>query len=98
MTEIYRQGDLHLQRIPDTPIDASPRRHTLAIGENSGHAHVVPMARLQGDVIVLDEPGQVIVDPPSMAWRHDALALPAGTYRYWVQREYAPEAIRTVSD
>jgi len=92
---MYRQGDLILQRIDAR--DTGPQsRQTLAVGEESGHSHVLQGFVPEPGIIVLDDVADLHVD--GMPWRHDAIKIPAGTYRYWVQREYTPEAIRDVRD
>lgn len=95
-----RQGDLAL--IPIQPNDAPPKgrakMHTLAVGEDSGHAHVIASALRDGDTLVLLDPSELRVEPAPMAWRHDALPVPAGQYRIVVQREYTPQEVRRVQD
>lgn len=96
---LIRQGDLIL--IPTArPVDlptTPPAPVELAQGEDSGHAHVLDGLRV-GDVIVLDEPAQLRVEPPAQAWRHTPIVVPAGAYSWRVQREYTPAGSRQVQD
>ena len=100
--KIYRQGDLSL--IPtELPVEDAKAgaKHTLAVGEESGHAHVITNALFNSDAMmlqVLDGGAKLLVEPPSMSWRHESLNIPAGNYKLVVQREYTPEAIRDVAD
>jgi hypothetical protein len=106
---MFRQGDVLV-----VPIDAAgmpgnlvaaPRdrrgRMVLALGEATGHAHVVT-----GDRVALlcppDEPDRLFLDIAGYGRlgheEHGPIPLPAGTYQVIRQREYFPGAIRPVSD
>ncbi|GAA1263256.1 hypothetical protein GCM10009665_61070 [Kitasatospora nipponensis] len=108
---MYRQGDVLIAPVPEstgpvgtTGLTRQPRdvrgRLVLALGEVTGHAHAV-----LGAGELLREPG-----PFGAAWlhlpeggrvvheEHAAIALPKGWYRVVRQREYAPGAVRIVSD
>lgn len=84
-------------------------RVILAIGESSMHAHVfrdpgVCMLRSEGigDAVVtvadlcdlVTEGGEPAPGVP----RHAPIAVPPGTYRLVIQREWAGEEVRTVQD
>ena len=107
--EMYRQGDvlvlpLARDELPQ-PLIRAPRdrrnRMVLALGEATGHAHIVT-----GDGVSLlcppDDPsrlfllieghGRLVHD------EHGPIALGPGAYRVVRQREYAPGAIRPVAD
>jgi hypothetical protein len=95
----YRQGDLLFVRVERRPDEELVTRPGLVIveGEATGHAH-----RLTSGA-VLDAPdGGIYLDLPVEARvvheEHDAIALGPGLWRVIRQREYAPEAVRTVLD
>lgn len=102
MPNPIRQGDLAL--IPTTETSNGTRKkgrakkHTLAVGEDSGHSHVIAKALRFDDTLVLLDSSELRVEPAPMAWRHDALPVPAGAYRIVIQREYTPAAIVRVQD
>ena len=105
---MYRQGDVFLVRIDralgDTakPVPREAGRVVLARGEATGHAHSIdsPLAelfeeqdgRLYLRVSAGAEPVRLVHE------QHDAIALPPGVYEVRHQREYAPGAIRRVTD
>jgi hypothetical protein len=101
---MLRQGDVLLvpvQNIPAaaTPVQRDQGRIVLAYGEATGHAHAI------------SEPGVEILEyerthylrvPKEGAClvheEHGPIALAPGDYEVRIQREYTPEAIRTVVD
>ena len=105
---MYRQGDVLLVTtdglLADTarPVRREAGRVVLARGEATGHVHAIdsPLAelfeeqdgRLYLRVSAGDEPVRLTHD------QHDAVALPPGVYEVRRQREYAPGAIRRVTD
>jgi hypothetical protein len=102
----FRQGDVLVERIGRTvkfsdhqPVDPVHGRLILAHGEATGHTHSVAS---EDAVMVLAADGtlllDVLVETPLTHQEHDAIPLPVGRYRVTRQREYAPEAIRNVSD
>jgi hypothetical protein len=101
----YRQGDVLLVRVDENEMPATatpvPRENGLVVlahGEATGHHHSLKArgARL------FEAAGQRFLrlsQPEALAHQeHDAIELPAGTYRVVRQREYSPEEIRTVAD
>lgn len=91
----YRQGDVFLLAVPRVPDGATPvaredGRLVLAHGEVTGHAHAVaaPDGRL------LEHEGARFLAVPTAAVlvheEHAPIALPPGTYRVVIQREYVP--------
>jgi hypothetical protein len=113
MTTQVRQGDVFVERVRSissearhhpVPLDAG--RIILAYGEVTGHAHVVvatdreaalPPASLfeapnGARFLLVDRPCALVHD------EHGAIALAPGAYRVVRQREYSPEAIRSVAD
>lgn len=104
MKQIFRQGDVLIERIDRIPANAQPKpqddgRVILAYGEVTGHAHRIE----RSDVAELyDADRQTYMrlaqDTAVVHEEHDTIALPAGEYRITVQREYTPERIINVAD
>lgn len=105
---MYRQGDIlivpHAGPVEGREIAPIGGRHVLAEGEATGHHHSVPATGrvrfFRPDDIPAGTGGVLVAHEP---WRlehqeHDAIAVPAGTWRVVRQREYRPEAIRFVAD
>lgn len=94
---LIRQGDLAL--IPTTAgaVTGEPKHLTLAVGEDSGHAHAIVGARLD-NLLTLAEPADLVVEPATAAWRHAPIPVPVGTYDVRIQREYTPAGARRVED
>ena len=106
--KMYRQGDLFLVEVEDAvdlskakAIEPDGKDFILAYGEVTGHAHrirQVPSAAffqfpVTGErVLVLDKPATITHE------EHGAIKLPKGTFKVVIQREYSPEAIRSVID
>jgi len=109
-TEVFRQGDVLVQRIADRPrVGKDAREHgrvVLAHGEVTGHAHEVVAATkttTAPPAQFFEEPDGtrvLFVDQPCVLvhQEHGPIALAPGCYRVTRQREYAPDAIRTVAD
>ncbi len=98
---LYRHGDVLLAAVPILPADAKPALGLiLAHGELTGHAHRIREAGVaqlftKGALTYL----QVTAATATLIHEeHRPILLPAGIYRVWQQREYSPEAIRTVVD
>jgi hypothetical protein len=95
----YRQGDLLFVRQETRPTGDLVERPGLVImaGEATGHAH-----RLTAGTILEAPDGTLYLDLPVAARvvheEHDALTLGPGLWLVVRQREYTPEAIRTVQD
>ncbi len=106
MHQLYRQGDVLLQRVDDVPTGLTPvpqdnGRVILAYGEVTGHAHAVlgDAQFLAADLADLEERFlRVQADSQVVHEEHDTITLPPGNYRVVRQREYTPEAIRTAAD
>jgi hypothetical protein len=101
MVMLWRQGDIFMASVASVPAGATPRPHcVLAEGEVTGHSHRVAdagAARLFADAASLYL--AVLSDTATVVHQeHGPVTLPRGTYRVWRQREYSPEAIRTVRD
>ncbi len=110
-TAQYRQGDVFVARVGDRPrhgtmVPLERGRIVLAHGEVTGHAHAVvadPDTAAAPPAQFFEEPDgtrYLFVDAPCVLVHeeHGTLALAPGCYRVTRQREYSPEAIRTVAD
>ncbi len=96
---IYRQGDVLFRLIDSLPDEPLAVRETSVIveGEVTGHAHRLLEGRIletAQDELFLDilQATQVVHE------EHHAIDLKPGCYQVFRQREYTPEAIRTVID
>jgi len=101
---IYRQGDILFVKAnvsnEGKPVTREGGRIIVARGESTGHAHaiVTPTAMmlrsevLEREWVVAPDGAEVVHE------EHDTLTLPPGAYWVVRQREYTPEAIRTVQD
>ena len=114
MTEIFAQGDLLLERVPDVPPSGTIAENiegvamVLAEGEESGHRHAIRerVTMFRDDNLAADIPaglyiGHVQVDAPSARLTHDEhapLTLSRGTYRVRRQRELGPRDARVLAD
>lgn len=113
MQQCYRQGDVLIRQTRQRPSAQASRvtdrgRTILAYGEVTGHTHEVialgvdnadpvPAQQLFEEpdgsrILVLTRPAEVRHE------EHGRIALAPGAYEVIRQREYAPEAIRTVAD
>jgi hypothetical protein len=106
---MYRQGDILLAPISERfPLDGTrplPRdaqgRLVLALGEVTGHAHVVaaPDAELLADPFDVDRRFLRIVSEGLLTHEeHAPIPVPAGLYRVVQQREFAPGSFHDVAD
>lgn len=101
MRKLYRQGDVLLvsARVPkEATAQKRDGRIVLALGEATGHAHVItdPAVEVlvrEGEVYVRSAAGFEVTHE-----EHRAVPVPPGTYRVVRQREYSAEAIRQVAD
>ena len=98
---MWRQGDIYIAKASKVPAGARPLPHcTLAEGEMTGHSHRV--AETAGaKLYARDSSLYLVVSADRVTVVHDEhgpIPLARGTYRVWHQREYSPEAIRTVRD
>lgn len=96
-----RQGDVLLFRIGDVKPTGKPvasRRVVLALGEVTGHAHVVEGAvaefvSAEGNRLLWVEASAPIVHE-----EHDAVTLKPGLWRLGIQMEQTAEDVRRVMD
>jgi hypothetical protein len=98
---LFRHGDVMVMEVEAIPPEAKRRNHlVLAHGEVTGHSHRIAergaaeVYELGGETFlrVTKEPATLIHD------EHASISLPLGSYRFWKQREYSPEAIREIKD
>lgn len=98
---MWRHGDVVIAVVDRIPVGAEKRLQSILVrGEVTGHAHRVtdPETAViwrSGDQWFLE----VTADTATIIHEeHKPITLPRGTYRFWVQREYTPQAIRRVTD
>ncbi|GIG00512.1 hypothetical protein [Catellatospora citrea] len=106
---MFRQGDVLVVPIAreELPADLMPaprdrrNRMVLALGEATGHAHVVTGERV-AMLCPPDDPGRLFLLIEGYGRlvheEHGPISLAAGAYRVVRQREYFPGAIRPVAD
>jgi hypothetical protein len=102
MTEIYRQGDVLIQRVACIPASTAPvarvdGRIILAEGEMTGHHHAIAddAAALLVEVGGAEDADRFLRIDAEVSLtheEHDAIDLPRGDYRVRRQREYEPAA------
>src|ERR1700719_4267256 len=114
MTEMFAQGDLLLERVPDVAPtgtvaeNAEGAAMVLAEGEASGHRHAIweRVVMFRDDRLAWDIPaglyvGHVRVNSPSARVTHDEhapLTLLRGNWRVRRQRELGPRDARVLAD
>ena len=104
---MYRQGDIlivPLAKMPKglDPIDCKDGPVLLADGEVTGHAHAIKDRRaalfrdpkLAAIFMHVSGDGPVALEHQE----HSTVQIPPGIYQIIRQREYSPEAIRTIAD
>jgi hypothetical protein len=102
MRQQWRQGDVLFEA--DTLIGALPARDgdVLFQGEATGHTHRVVSPDGSARILVASEAMLLLEVGPAGATivheEHRPLALEAGTYRVWRQREYDPRGARSLQD
>lgn len=102
-TQLYRQGDVLLQkidRLPEGLVEKQwDKRIVLAHGEVTGHAHALSideatMFTRQGERYLQVKPNAKLIHE-----EHATIVLPEGFYKVVQQREYVPQsAPRDVED
>ena len=108
MNEIYRQGDVLLQRVKALPkgerrlVPSYSGRLILAYGEVTGHSHAVLTPNREAEMVeMIDAVERYLTVHRATTVVHEEhgeVALDPGVYRVWTQREYSPQEIRRVSD
>jgi len=94
----FRQGDILFTQIPSLPEGLTLRKsQVVAEGEVTGHSHRLASGRVlstaQGMLFL-----EILTATQVVHQEHGPLTLSPGYYQVTRQREYSPEAIRTVSD
>lgn len=101
--EIYRHGDVIIQRIDNIPGKKMKQDKTniLVEGEVTGHAHKL----IKGEVWKLADPEEMtigflkVLEPTKITHEeHNPIELPKGNYKFSVQKEYLPEGWKKVID
>ncbi len=98
---LWRHGDVMIAVVAALPEQALPRPGAiLARGEITGHAHRI---EAPGTADLWEVNGELYLNVTAdvahvVHEEHRPIALPRGIYRVWMQREYTPQAIRSVSD
>lgn len=104
MKTLLRQGDVLLVPVARIPKGAKAQRTkgriVLAHGEVTGHAHTVDARRARLSVDTEGGVTYLTVDKLTEVTHqeHAPVTLQPGKYKVVRQREYTPEAIRTVAD
>lgn len=100
---MYRQGDVLIisTATPNdqgTKISRENGKIVLAHGEVTGHSHAIAepeaLFALFGNDRILISPVPVVIEHEE----HAPISLPAGAFKIIIQREYAPDRIRSVAD
>lgn len=103
----YRQGDVLIERIDSMPINCKPvkrdnGRVILAYGEVTGHAHAITDEHVDLFETAAEAGVTFMEVKEALAAlkhdEHDTIALPAGTYRVSIQKEYVARAIQNTRD
>lgn len=98
---LYRHGDVLIAAVAALPAGATPRAGlVLAHGEHTGHSHRIRETDA-ASMYVHGKDLYLLISAPTATLVHEehrAIELRVGVYRVWQQREYTPNAIRTVVD
>ncbi len=96
--DMFRQGDVLLQRVKDLPSDArrilvKSDHIVLASGRATGHSHVIKSEFAQLFRSGVDTFVEVVNGAELLHEEHFAISLPAGVYRVLRQREFDPRDV-----
>jgi hypothetical protein len=104
--EIYRHGDLILERIDSIPEGLTQKDNNILLeGEATGHCHTITKAKiflpseppaLSNDLLLAylqTEEGALLTHQ-----EHKTIEIPAGLYRATAQREFDPQEEYQVKD
>jgi hypothetical protein len=98
---MYRHGDVIIVPTQSIPAGATRRPALiLARGEATGHSHRIADPR-SAEIFDHDGIGYLRVTSDCAQLVHDehhTITIPAGLYRFWMQREYTPKEIRRIVD
>lgn len=95
----FRHGDVFLEQVanPSRQGRRYQQDNVLAEGEATGHAH-----RVTGDFLLYDLDGTLYLRTKGSATlvheEHAQIALPRGTFKVTLQREWSPEGWTRVLD
>jgi hypothetical protein len=114
MTEIFAQGDLLLERVPDVAPSGTIEENldgmaiVLAVGEATGHRHAIweHVTMFRDALLARDIPAGLYIGHLQVASayarvthdEHAPITLPRGTYRVRRQRELGPRDARVLAD
>jgi len=92
----FRQGDVLLVRIAEVPEGASRKDNILALGEATGHHHMLE----GGEVLIKDGTQYVVARQQTRVvhQEHSQIQIPKGNYKVVLQHEYSPQENRRVMD
>ena len=98
---MWRHGDILIAGVETIPQEAKKQpTAVLAWGELTGHSHRIEDPETaeiwehKGTMyLMVTKPLARVVHQ-----EHKPITLPPGTYRFWYQREYTPQAIRRIVD
>ena len=98
---MWRHGDVIIHEVQQIPSSAEKYPQSILVrGEVTGHAHRIAdpssavIWRTDGQLFL-----EVIAESATITHEeHKPITLPRGTYQFWVQREYSPQAVRRVVD
>ncbi|MEM6282959.1 MAG: hypothetical protein AAF787_12245, partial [Chloroflexota bacterium] len=99
--QLYRHGDVIVASVDELPKEAEKREGvTLAYGESTGHSHRIADPTTAETFLYEGLLYLRVIAPVAelIHEEHKTITLPQGIYRVWQQREYTPQAIRTVYD
>jgi len=98
----YRQGDVLLIPINSIPEGKKKtKKCTLALGESTGHHHTIENGAIGYADDEISTAEYIAVEKALAKLEHQehaTIQLPRGNYKVIIQSEYAPEAIKRVSD
>lgn len=98
---LYRHGDVLIRQVDHLPAQAQREAGvTLVHSELTGHSHrfaepstVQLWSRGRDRFITVNAPTAALIHE-----EHRQIDLPRGIYRFWLQREYRPDAYIDVAD
>lgn len=101
-TKQYRQGDVLVIKTDKIPSGLKPtKKVTLALGEVTGHHHSITDDGAVGFADNENSLAKFVEAKESVTLthqEHEAINLPAGTYKSVRQTEFTPEELKNVAD
>jgi hypothetical protein len=97
---LWRHGDVLIETVEAIPEGGQRRLSPVLVeGEATGHAHRIESPEAAEIWAVNGQLYLKVTDPTRLVHEeHQPIALAPGLYHVWQQREYTPQAIRTVRD